>query len=289
MTQTAHFARFGRGHSHISARTALPLSDEQLRGVAPSVFAAEAWQGMSNRYLFVPTIEVINRMRGAGLQPIRAAQSRSRIEGKGEFTKHMIVFRRAGDPARIGDTVPEVVLVNSHDGTSSYQIHAGLFRLVCTNGLIVADSMFDAVRCKHAARMAEEIIEGTFRILDEAPRLESRVNQWRRTALTQQQQQAFAEAALTLRWDAEREEHAPVQAHRLLTTRRPEDAPPTLWNTFNRLQENLIRGGLHGRGSTGKRTTTRAVAGVSENVRLNRALWVLAERLGDAVQPAIAA
>lgn len=86
---------------------------------------------------------------------------------------------------------------------------------------------------------------------------------------------AFAEAAHHLRW----EEHAPIQPQQLLDVRRREDQQSDLYTTLNIVQENLIRGGLHGRNANRKRTTTRAVQGVTENVRLNSALSVLAQSL----------
>jgi hypothetical protein len=112
--------------------------------VAPSIFAAQAYSGMSARYAFIPTITVVEKMRSEGFLPVAAMQSRTRIEGKQDFTKHLIRFRdvRNGDAPAIrtlGEVYPELVLTNSHDGASAYKLDAGLFRLVCTNGMVVSD------------------------------------------------------------------------------------------------------------------------------------------------------
>ena len=93
--------------------------------------------------------------------------------------------------------------------------------------------------------------------------------------LGQDEQQAFAKAALQLRWG----DDAPINTNRLLAAHRHEDVKGDLWTTFNRVQENMLKGGVPGRSSTGRRTTTRAVGGVNENVKLNKALWTLADSM----------
>jgi hypothetical protein len=112
------------------------LSEDTMREYAPSIFAATPWRTMSTKYQFIPTIEIVRAMQRENFQVVKVAQGKSRIEGKGEFTKHMIRFRQTNQSLVVGDTFPEVVLVNSHDGTSSYQLYAGLFRLACLNGMV---------------------------------------------------------------------------------------------------------------------------------------------------------
>src|ERR1700735_4484487 len=119
-----------------SLRNNTVLTNDQLHNVAPSVFTAHPWSKISARYTFIPTIEIVDRMRAEGFQPVSAMQSTTRIEGKENFTKHMIRFRdmRNGTgPAirALGTIYPELVLTNSHDGGSAYKIDAGLFRLIC--------------------------------------------------------------------------------------------------------------------------------------------------------------
>ncbi|MFP2414749.1 DUF932 domain-containing protein, partial [Citrobacter braakii] len=91
-------------------------------------------------------------------------------------------------------------------------------------------------------------------------------------------QQAMANAALTYRFG---EEHQPVTTAQILTPRRYEDRQDDLWTTYQRLQENLLKGGLPGRTAKGKRSHTRAVNGIDGDVKLNRALWVMAENMMD--------
>src|SRR2546423_15221349 len=103
-----------------------PLSEDSLRQAAPSIFAGGKHISRSDRYTYIPTIEVLRSLRTEGFQPFMAAQSRSRIEGKTEYTKHMVRMRHA-DQIRADAEVNEIILISSHDGASSYQMLAGVF------------------------------------------------------------------------------------------------------------------------------------------------------------------
>jgi Rad3-related DNA helicase len=165
-------------------------------------------------------------------------------------------------------------LLNSHDGTSSYQIMSGVFRFVCSNGLIAGD-MFNNIKVRHSGNVVGDVIEGATRVLDDAKQIGSRIDEYKSITLDYDEQQAFARSALQIRWGDEK----PVQASRLLQPSRWQDRQDDLWTVYNRVQENMMKGGVPGRSATGRRTTTRAVGGVSENVKLNKALWTLADTM----------
>ncbi len=289
---------------NVLLRQQTPLTMEELRHYAPSAFATAAHESRSIRYTYIPTSEVIAGLMHAGFQPFRATQSRSRIEGKTEFTKHMIRFRHPDATAieRVGDSVPEVVLVNSHDGTSAYKLSAGLYRLVCSNGLMVSDSTVEMLSIQHKGSIVDQVIEGSFQIVGQAEKALARADDWNHLQLTAGEQAAFADAARTLRFaDAEGEIKTPITAAQLLRPRRNDDAAPfngwqrpvvpapDLWHTLNVVQENVMRGGLHGfqqavdpnGRKTARRVTTREVKGIDQDVKLNRALWTLAERMAE--------
>lgn len=251
-------------------RSDSPLSDEQIFNAAPSVFADAPHTSRSARYAYIPTCDVVNGLRAEGFQPFMACQARSRIEGKADFTKHMLRFRHQSQIN--GDTANEIILVNSHDGTSSYQMLAGCFRFVCHNGLICGSEVED-FRVRHSGDILSNVIEGAYRIVDEFEQVDSTRDLMQSVILNDDQQNAFASAALLLRYDPE--ENVPIPAHKLNTARRSGDRGADLWHTFNRVQENIIQGGLRGVNRNGGRMSTRQVTGVSENVRLNRALWSL--------------
>ncbi len=262
---------------------AVPLTLEQIQRAAPSAFATEAYEGMSARYTYIPTSDVIRGMMDSGFQPFQASQSRTRIEGKREHTKHMIRFRAQNAAMVVGDSFPEVVLVNSHDGSSAYKLMAGIFRLVCSNGLIVADSMIGSVNVRHTGNVIAEVATGSIELVDHMPVAIDAIERWKQIQLTANDQSALAEAAHIVRFaDSEGHVDTPIRPDQLLRVRRWDDKANDLWSTFNRIQENTTKGGLHAYkpGAT-RRTGTRAVNGIDQDVRLNRALWTLAEKMAE--------
>lgn len=263
------------------------LTNDQLRCVAPSIFATQPWEKVSSKYAFIPTIQVVDALRGEGFLPVKAMQSKARIEGKGDFTKHLIRFRRQQDLGmKHGTELPEIVLVNSHDRSSSYQLSAGIFRLVCSNGMVVKSSNFGDIKVQHSGNIVDRVIEGSYSIINDMPKVIEQMETMKTVVLPFSHQMAFAKAALELRYptDEAGNSKSPITADQLLRVRRHGDADGTLWTTFNRVQENFIKGGLRGTGTTGKRTTTRKINSVTEDIRLNKALWMLAEELGKATK-----
>lgn len=264
-----------------------PLSDDDIMSVAPSVFADKPHESRSSRYVYVDTRALLAEYRSNGWQVVRAQQSKSRIPGKSEFTKHMLRFRHeSATSLQVNGTLPEVVLLNAHDGTSSYQLWSGLFRLVCLNGCVVPMGEHEAVRVHHTGKAIPEIIDGSFRVLEHSKRALAAPEQWSRIQLNDTERLALAESARVVRLgDADGKVDSPIQASQFLSTRRHEDAGRDLWTTFNVLQENAIRGGLHGRmprderGNRGRRVSTREVNGIDQDVKLNKALWMLAESM----------
>lgn len=268
-----------------------PLTDEQLMRAAPSIFATQPYERMSDRYSFIPTIQVVEAMREHGFMPYSAFQSNTRIEGKAPFTKHMIRFRDVRQEAlalsslALGQIFPELVVVNSHDGASSYQLDAGLFRLACLNGMMVEDSKLAGIRVKHSGDVLP-VIEASFATVKQFPDILGRIENFQALQLTDGQQKAYAESAAMLRYDTNESGTvlAPMPTERLLTTRRSSDTGNSLWNTYNRVQENLTQGGLRGRSASGRRLRTRPVNSISEDSRINKALWTLTTKMAELVQ-----
>lgn len=255
-------------------RSTSPLSEEQIAAVAPSIFAIEAHDSRSSRYAYIPTIEVLRGLRKEGFEPFFVCQTRVRDEARREFTKHMVRLRHAGEIS--GAEANEVILLNSHDGSSSYQMLAGLLRFVCQNGLVCGETMRD-VRVPHKGNIVGQVIEGAYEVLDTFEAIAEQREGMKSLSLSEGEQHAFARAALTLKYDEETP--APITEMQLLTPRRIEDRGSDLWHTLNTVQEHLTKGGLHGRGRNGRRATTRPVHDIDQNIKLNRALWVLAEEM----------
>lgn len=268
-------------------RTNEPLSNEQIQKIAPSVFAGQPHLSRSDRYAFIPTSDVIGGMREAGFLPVQVSQSLSRIAGKELFTKHMLRFRSSNQElTQVGDTAVEAILVNSHDGTSCYEISLGAFRLACLNGMMVSEGMAESIKVRHTGNIINRIVDSTTKLIEMAPVVVNAIKTWKQILLSQDEQLVLAEGALALRFETD----APVTADKLLVVKRNADVPNDLWSVFNRVQENTVRGGLRyitpaRNDESGnyvipsRRNRTREVKGIDQNSRLNRELWALAEKM----------
>ncbi len=259
-----------------SLRSDYPLTDDQIHRVAPSIFADAPHESRSQRYAYIPTAAVLAELRKEGFQPFMVCQTRVRDEGKREHTKHMLRLRHASQIN--GAEANEIVLLNSHDGTSSYQMLAGMFRFVCSNGLVCGDTVAD-VRVPHKGDVSGHVIEGAYEVLRGFERVKENRDAMRAITLHDSEAEVFARSALALKYDPTDNKPAPITESQILMPRRFDDRRPDLWSVFNRTQENLTKGGLHGRSANGRRQQTRPVQGIDSDVRLNRALWMLADGL----------
>jgi hypothetical protein len=175
-------------------------------------------------------------------------------------------------PQISGDEANEIVLLNSHDGTNSYQMLAGVLRFVCQNGMVARDNVAD-IRVPHKGNVVQNVINGAFDVLDGFDLIREQKDGMRDVTLNRDEQYAFARAALALRYDpTDAETPAPITECQLFAPRRFEDRRDDLWTVFNRVQENLTNGGLHGSSRTGRSMSTRPITGIDQNVKLNRAL-----------------
>ena len=268
--------RYNTSTNAFAFRSASPLTNDQIARYAPSVLAQEAHESRGEKYSFIPTIQVIDGLRAEGFQPFEVRQTRCRDAGKREHTKHLVRLRHP-DAAGNKNETPEIILLNSHDGTSSYQILSGLFRFVCSNGLIAGDICND-VRVRHSGNVVNDVIEGSFEVLNNLREVEGRVEQYKSIELQPEERRLLASAVISQRWD---EGESPVTPDAVLIPRRFDDRKSDLWTTANIIQEAIIKGGVRGRNAKGSRTTTRAVGGVNENVRLNKALWSITDHFAS--------
>jgi len=266
------------------------LSNDDLYKAAPAIFAEKPFLGMSDHYKFIPTIAIVEEMRNEGFYPVMATQTRTQCVAKQGFQKHMLKFRQEKDfdtKVIVGGEVAEIVLVNAHDGSALFELLMGIFRFVCGNGMVVQSKDFGSYHVKHTG-LISDLLETTFQIVSEFPKAFEQIGIMKDIIMTQQDQNTFAEQALQIKSDID----LGVAPSLLLEARREDDTADSegnrsLWNTFNVVQENLIRGGLEGKsvrqvqegGVTlvkERKTKTRAIKSVQEDLRLNRELWNLA-------------
>lgn len=283
--------RFGRGATILRAKDE-PISIADLEFHAPAVLATGKHESRSDRYEFLNTRSVVEGLLDNGFAIHEVRQAGSKIPGKREFTKHLLRLRYRGEEGHAANVrghdkiIPEVIITNAHDGTSSWQMGAGCFRIVCSNGLVCGD-LFDYVKVGHTRSAPEKVIDAAFTVIKDFPRVIDDANGLASIELSGQEQLAFADAARQLRWDGE----APVEPARLLRPRREEDRLADLWTTMNRVQENVIQGGIaytNTNAETGRvsRRHTGEVRAIDQTRQLNRALWTLADHMANLKQAA---
>lgn len=268
------------------------LTEEILLNAVPSVFAAEAHESRSSKYVYIPTIEIIKNMLKEGFVPVQAMQGKSRTEEKMNFTKHLVRFRKQNE---LGLSVPEsseIILLNSHDGTTSYHLMDGVFRTVCANGLISGD-LNNNFKVRHSGNIIGDVIQASYRILENSEETKEKIQQMKSIDLMQQEKNLLAEYSIKARYNIDDEEEnremveqneLPIPAYKALTIRRYDDRKDDLFTTMNVIQENLIKGGISARGKDGKRKTVRAVNGIDQNVKVNKLIWSFAEEIRKAKQ-----
>jgi hypothetical protein len=246
---------------------------EQLRLAVPSIYAERPADNVSERYGFVSTSRIIDIMQEDGYQVVHARGGVRNCSR--EFGVHEVRLRRVDEKVKLHETFPEIVLLNSHNGTSSTILHMGLFRQVCANGLVVGDSAQTSFRVPHLGDPRENVISAAHFLMSSAPRLNDTINNWRERKLSVAEIKEFGRRASELRkvpGVALLGNDAFAQVH------RDEDAADNLWNVFNRTQENLVRGGVAlVNENTGRVRKTRALRAVKPLIALNRSLWDLAE------------
>lgn len=270
-----------------------PLEDEAIAKHCPSIFAAEPHASRSERYTYIPTSEILQSLRKEGFFPFSAAQSRTRDAEKREHTKHMVRLRHAstfGQGIKVGEDVNEIILVNSHDGTSSYQMMGGVFRFVCANGMAVGDKQFD-YKVHHKGDVNGNIIEGCYEVVKKFDLLDHAKQEMKETNATIEQARSFFKAVAVVKFGEETEDNPhPFGYERLGSLRRKEDQNLTAWNTLNIAQENIIKGGIRyttvGENGKRRRASTKAVTSINEDIKLNRALWTLAQEFTKQVKAA---
>ena len=270
---------------------ALALTEETLRQKAPSIYASGPISGVSSRYTFVPTSQILSGLRDQNWLPVEAEEQRIRKEARRGYQKHLIRLRRAEQMETLDEWNVELVLVNSHDTGCAYQLHAGIYRRICSNGLVLSEGSFEAIRFRHAGLLPDEVVQASFRLLDFVPKVGELINRFQNRFLNSDELVALAHHAVLLRYPSL--EASPIEPETLLKARRGDDAGSDLWTTVNRVQENLIRGGVsdYRRDHQGRLRSVRALRGIDSKVSLNKGLWGLAEQLanGQLLKPVEAA
>jgi|TARA_R100000664_G_scaffold6817_2_gene11886 hypothetical protein len=250
-----------------------PLNKEDLQSLAPSIFTNTPSKKVSSKYTFISTERVVDDLNVLGWKPFQASQRKSRTKEDSLFTKHLVRLRN-NTIGKIGDSIPEVVLTNSHDGRNAFSLHAGLFRLVCSNGLVVADTTFEQVKIKHQWYSFDEIQRVTSSMIEKVPSLVKHMSALDRIELSLEDQVMFGKKAMKCRWKAGNEK---LDVEDLLEAVRVADSGNSLWKVFNTVQEKLIKGGLVYNNQKEKYQKLRPIVNIDQQININKNLWALTE------------
>ena len=262
-------------YSHAFART---LSIDELHRRTPAVFAGNASARTKPTYRFINTAHVLQALLEAGFQPSAAQQTRTRSGSDPTYARHMIRLRRTRESLTLVDCIPEICLINAHDGTSAYQLLAGLYRPLCTNGLLCRMGDFAVIRIPHRSTVIADVVAGALQITAQFEQIGTQVTAMATRIMNAAEQLAFAQTAYAIR-HAKVETRPAFAPEKMLEARRAADAAPTLWHTFNRLQESALTGGLSYRSRSQRLVRTRRIRNIREDVRINTALWQAACRI----------
>lgn len=260
----------------------LPLNETQLRTQAPALFTEEPHYDVSDKYHFIPTVDVINEIKKNNWYPVSVSEAKVRDEDKEGYQQHLVKFRHFDDLLFPQDNAIELLLFNSHDRSKSFSISAGIYRFVCSNGLVIADSVFESYKIKHLGDRENDVAAAVASITAIKPKLMEKIAKLESIELTQLEKESFARSSVLLRFD----KHLEIDHIDLLIPHREEDENSTLYTTLNVIQENLLRGNISGfNKNTGRRFTSKEITSISKDVDVNQGLWDIAERIALIKEP----
>lgn len=236
----------------------------------------EKGAGTSDRYSFIPTSRVLGVLADHGWTLESLKEAPVRIKEKEGYQRHMLKLRNPSFEASLGavGAKPEITLINAHDGTAAFRLYAGMAELVCLNRLLANGDKAEMFRIPHIGYTDQKVEVATAEIVRFLPEVFAKRERFQGLTLDREEQLAFAKAATQLKFDGEK---YAVEPSDLIRPHRSAQAAPTLWNTFQNVQEHIIRGGVRQRRADGSRIRSRAVNSILEDVRLNRELWKLTE------------
>ena len=263
-----------------------PMTMTEVREKCPYAFAvAPTNPSVSGKYVYANTETVINDMVKLGWYPVEAKQCRQKKNSKGIRSFHILAFQnddvKVLNPNGGTEAYVRIILQNSHDGFNSFKFMMGVYRCVCSNGLVVSDAEFATFSIRHINYSFEELRGIVAQVIDNVPNVIKKMNVMNHTTLTEEQKRELAIETYKIRKGVAEEDQVKVDAATiadLLTPMRKEDEGNSLWNVFNILQEKMIKGGFAATGKNGKARKQRPIKSIKKDAEYNQRLWAIAER-----------
>lgn len=255
----------------------LPMTTQQLKEVAPSIFTTQAHHTVSDRYTYISTARILEIMQNHGWLPVDAFENKVRSEDKQNFQKHLIVLQNFSSFLMEEENTPQIILTSSHDTSACVELKLGVFRLICKNGIILADSLMQAHKIKHIGFCEDDVSAAIEATVSYLPLLRERINTYSTIQLQPAEELAFARAAASIRFDTDIHD---VDYPSMLEARRDGDIGSDLWRCFNRVEEACIRGGVKGKNrSTQRNFTSKAIQSIDAKLSIGEKLFGLAEKI----------
>ena len=243
---------------------------QELKELAPSIFTAKPSMDVSKHYCHIPTDRLIKDMELLGWGVVDAKEVKARTNATKGFQKHLVVFRNPdivinhnpngliqdstsptgwrksdgtfGKKNNVDTVFPQILLTNSHDGKNAFTFTAGLFRMVCENGLVVSTNEFEKVAIRHMGYDFDELQKQISEMVEKLPLTVESMNKMVDTKMSQQKVLDFAKDMLAVRFSKEELNRITIDMDDFITPVRDEDKGDDLWSIFNVVQEKIIEG-----------------------------------------------
>jgi len=255
------------------------LSREELQSLAPSIFNHTVDAKLTEKYVHIPTNQIVEDMEALGWVPYEVKTVRSRTKNAAT-KKHLIQFFNPeiviNNEAGEADMYPALLLINSHDGSTAVRFEMGVFRMVCENGLVIKSQDFGGFKMRHMGYSFEDLRNYIGELVNTLPTMVENLNKFSQFEMTPEEQYNFAIKAVEARFGEEKQLPA-EEINNLLAAERKEDEGNSVWVVLNRVQEKLTNGGFGYLNARGKVRKSRAVKNFTQDLSMNQKLWELAE------------
>jgi len=252
---------------------------DELKTALPQAFVSNPSARVSKRYSFIPTSQILTDLDSLGWKIRSITNPRYKSAGKQLHGKHLvrlfhpdIQINAEGDVNKV-----EIALYNSSDGTSKFRMEVGIFRRVCSNGLVIKSQDFGSINIRHSGYSFESLKQGIDEMVAGLPNVVTKINTFSARQLNETEMQELAQKAYGLRNTGRQATAEEIKA--ILTPRREADAPNNLWTVFNRVQEAVLTGGNLLIDRRGRMRSAKPIRNLDKGLKLNQELWSLAEAM----------
>ena len=252
---------------------------DELKTALPQAFVTSPAARVSKRYSFIPTAQILTDLDSLGWKIRSITNPRYKSAGKQLHGKHLvrlfhpdIQINAEGDQNNV-----EIALYNSSDGTSKFRMEVGIFRMVCSNGLVIKSQDFGSINVRHSGYSFDALKEAIDSMIAGLPNVVTKINTFSARQLNEAEMQDLAQKAYGLRNSGR--VATPEELVAILTPRRDADAPNNLWTVFNRVQEAILTGGSLLVDRRGRMRSSKPIRNLDKGLKLNQELWSLAEAM----------